>query len=261
MKDLITLAQAARRLADRFEHQAGKRPAITTSKIKVLVEMGLFINYNPDGNRPLISSREVDNLAENTVYLPFYRDLEVPIFRVSLIHQQKNPVYSAFDGHLLREYSGFDYSNSLGLSEAQQRGGYEGVWSISDDNADYLVAEGAYLIATSKGYVAPGNIRRISSWEPIEDSARKYFHTDPLDEDDAFASRPGQGFWIDVPPGRESHIDYDPHLSDEMAVEGASNAGEDFSELSLDDLIRLKQQQIAELNKLIARKEAEMSKS
>ena len=46
-----------------------------------------------------------------------------------------------------------------------------------------------------------------------------------------------------------------------MAVEGASNAGEDFSELSLDDLIRLKQQQIAELNKLIARKEAEMSKS
>lgn len=64
MEDLITLAQAVRRLADHFERQAGKRPAITTSKLKTLVEMGLFTNYNPDGDRPLLSAREVDDLAD-----------------------------------------------------------------------------------------------------------------------------------------------------------------------------------------------------
>lgn len=261
MEDLITLAQATRRLADHFERQAGKRPAITASKVKVLVEMGLLTNCNPDGDRPLLSAGEVDALAENTVYLMSYDDLEVPVFRVSLIHQRENPVYSALDGRLLREYSGFDYSNDMALSELEQRGGYEGVWSVSDDNADYLVEEGAYLIATSKGYVAPGNVRKISSWEPIEDSARKYFHTDPLDEDDALAGKPGQGLWIDVPPGRESHIDYDPNLVKDSVGEEAANSGASFADLSLDELIRLKAQQNAELDKLIARKQAEMGES
>ena len=252
MEDFITLAQTARRLADHFERQAGKRPAITAAKVKVLVEMGLLTNHNQDADRPLVSAREVDALADNTVYLTSYDHLDAPVFRVSMIHQRENPVYSAIDGQLLREYSGFDYSNESELSELEQRGGYEGVWSVSDENADYLVDEGAYLIATSKGYVAPGNIRKISSWEPIEASARKYFHTDPISEDDVLAGMPGQGWWIDVPPGRESDIDYDPNLVDEEPVN--SEAG--LAEFPLDELIRLKRQQIAELDELIALKKA-----
>lgn len=254
MEDFITPKQAALRLADHFARQAGKRPAITYAKMKVLVEMGLLTNHGQ--GRPLVSAREVDALAENTVYLPSYDHLDAPVFRVSIAHQQENPVYSAIDGALLREYSGFDYSNELGLSDLERRASFEGVWSISDENADYLVDTGAYLIATSKGYVAPANIRKITSWEPIEGSPKKYFHTDPLGDDDVLAGTPGQGWWIDVPSGRESNIDYDPIDHEAPATSGAG-----FGQAPLDHLIQMKKKQIAELDELIARKAAELSNS
>lgn len=267
MSDFTTANQAARLLADGFEAQTGQRPSITGPKVTKLVEMGLFENINPSGSRVLLSQDQVLNLIENTTYIPDYEDfgIDVPVFRVSVVEEQLNPVFDV-TGEPLRTYSGFDYANRNDLSEEEQRGGYEGAWSVSDENSDFLVEEEAYLVATAKGFVRPDCVRKIVGYSLIDSSPRKYFHTEPLDEDDPFYADIDKGFWIDVPAGRESNIDYlpDTYLAEEeepapVGAEAEEDvaASEGPDSYTLDDLIRLKIEQIKALDDLIARKEAE----
>ncbi|WIM67543.1 hypothetical protein QP027_10660 [Corynebacterium breve] len=263
----ITAKAAAALLSDRFEEQTGGRPSITAPKVTMLVKTGVLDNLNPSGTRILLSREQVEDFADNTTYIPDYDDLELdaPVFRVSLVEQCLNPVFDVY-GKKLREYSGFDYANHDDLDEETQRGGYEGAWSVSDANADFLVETNAYLVPTTKGYVRAGNIRRITGCTLIQDSPRKYFITDELSPEDEFYTDPNKGYWIDVPAGRESGIDWVPaeyeedafEDTDEESTETDSADGEgDTPSYSLDELIAIKLQQIRDLDELIARKEAE----
>lgn len=266
MSNFITANQAARQLADGFELQAGVRPSITASKVEVLVRTGVLENVNPSGNRILLSRNQLAEFLDNTTYVPDYEafGIQDPIFRVSVVEQRSNPVYD-LSGNLLREYSGFDYANRDGLSEEEQRGGFEGAWSISDENAEFLVETNGYLLPTTKGYVRADNIRRIVDYCLIAGSPRKFFHTEALDENDPFYADAATGFIIDVAPGRESGIDFDPVVEEDIDedVEQEGIAQEDVSDseegadLSLENLIELKMEQIRQLDELIARKEAE----
>lgn len=272
MSNHITLGQATRLLQDGFEKQAGVRPAINPTKVRVLVETGVLTDCNEDGSRPLLSRDEVLTLIENTIYLPSYDKLEDPVFRVSLAHLRENPVYSELDGRLMRTHSGYDYSNAEGLSDDELLGCWEGVWSISDANADYAVEHNAYLLATTKGYVAPGNVRHIIDWEPAQDSPRKYFHTEPLQEGDPLFQAKNIGYWVDVPAGRESNFDHDPFDTkdedvddlvedndlEETHPEEAEPSARDSDQVSLDDLIRLKMEQIKSLDELIELKKRQL---
>lgn len=261
----ITPNQAARQLADGFEQQTGARPSITAPKVEALVHTGVLENDNPSGERILISRDQVADFLDRTTYVPDYAafGIQDPIFRVSVVEQRENPVYD-LSGNLLRQYSGFDYANRDSLTEEEQRGGFEGAWSISDDNAEYLVETNGYLLPTTKGYVRADNIRRIVGYCLIEGSPRKFFFTEALDENDPFYADAANGFWIDVPPGRESNLDFDSLAAEgidegidqeSIAQEGASDS-EGQADLSLDALIELKLQQIRQLDDLIARKEA-----
>lgn len=257
MSNFITVNQAARQLADGFERQAGVRPSITASKVEFLVRTGVLENVNPSDNRIILSREQIAEFIDSTTYVPDYEafGIQDPIFRVSVVEQRSNPVYD-LSGNLLREYSGFDYANEDGLTEEQQRGGFEGAWSISDENAEFLVETNGYLVPTTKGYVRADNIRRITDYCLIADSPRKFFRTEALDENDPFYADAGTGFLIDVAPGRESGIDFDP-VVEEDDEEDADSVFEGEADLSLDELIELRVQQIKQLDELIAMKEAE----
>ena len=266
MSHFLTANQAARQLADGFERQTGARPSITAQKVEALVHTGVLENVNPSGERILISRDQVADFLDRTTYVPDYAafGIQDPIFRVSVVEQRENPVYD-LSGDLLRQYSGFDYANRDSLTEEEQRGGFEGAWSISDDNAEYLVETNGYLLPTTKGYVRADNIRRITDFCLAAGTARKFFFTEALDDNDPFYADAANGFWIDVPPGRESNLDFDPPAAEgidesidqeSIAQEGGSFS-EDGTDLSLDELIELKLQQIRQLDDLIARKEAE----
>lgn len=262
--NFLTTNQAARQLADGFERQTGARPSITAQKVEALVHTGVLENVNPSGERILISRDQVADFLDRTTYVPDYAAFGVqdPIFRVSVVEQRENPVYD-LSGNLLRQYSGFDYANRDSLTEEEQRGGFEGAWSISDDNAEYLVETNGYLLPTTKGYVRADNIRRIVGYCLIQGSPRKFFFTEELDENDPFYADAANGFWIDVPPGRESNLDFGPPAAEgiDEGIDQESIAQEDVSfskdgtDLSLDELIELKLQQIRQLDDLIARKE------
>ena len=272
MTHFITTTQAARELADGFERQAGARPTITAQKVETLVHTGVFTNADPSGARILLSRRQVADFLDRTTYVPDYAafGIQDPIFRVSVVEQRDNPVYDV-SGKLLRQYSGFDYSNPGCLSAAQQRGGYEGAWSISDANAEYLVETRGYLVPTTKGYVRGDNVRRIADYSLVKGSPRKYFHTEALAESDPFYADATHGFWIDVRPGRESGIDFDPGSSSSngSASGPAGEAALSLEELielielnrrqigQLKELIELNRRQIGQLEELIGRKEAE----
>lgn len=257
----ITTNQAARQLADGFERQTGARPSITARKVETLVHTGVLENVNPSGERILLSRDQVAELLANTTYVPDYEEFGIqdPIFRVSVVEQRENPVYD-LSGNRLRQYSGFDYANREGLTEEEQRGGFEGAWSVSDENAEYLVETNGYLLPTTKGYVRADNIRRIVDYCLIEGGTRKFFFTEALDEDDPFRVDGSVNYWIDVRPGAESAIDLDPIIDEDIDenIEQEESADlEDAASLSLEDLIDLKMRQIKQLDELIAQKEAE----
>lgn len=264
---MIDFRYAAELIGDEFEKQAGVRPSVTRAKVEGLMDAGLFNDDPHSGKGALVSREAVKDVVANTTYVPDYGalGLDAPVLRVSLREEEYNPVYDE-QGGLLREYSGFDYANRNGLSEEQQRGGYEGAWSVSDRNCDLLVRENAYIVPTTKGYVRAGNIRRITGYVRDSSGSLKYFFTKPLDESDPFYTSPDKGYWVDVPAGGTSRIDWLPRRlggdsaktvelpKEDRSADFSSAEGYSFDELI--ELVELKVQQLKELNALIGQKEA-----
>lgn len=98
----------------------------------------------------------------------------------------------------------FVAKETLRDGQHNQAGGFEGIWSVSESNADRLVRNGGLLMASCKGYVAPGCVRKVIGWEADQGSSRRYFHTESASAE--VQNLIGGGIWIDVPGGSESGI-------------------------------------------------------
>ncbi|GGG81777.1 hypothetical protein [Corynebacterium pelargi] len=248
----LTLSKAALYLADLLTDPEGRKPSVNIGRMRQLLAVRALHDVSVEGEAPRIDQREIEQLAANTTYIADYAEygVEDPIFRVSLRESQVNPVYAEEDGRELRTHSGYDYDNLANLSQDMLYGTFEGVWPISDENADFAVDSEAYLLPSTVGLVKASNVRRITDWEPVADSTRKYFHTEELSPDDPlFVESKKAFFWVDVPPGRICGFDFDPNVEkqiDQFELSGTQASDAD----SIDELIALKMKQLKILDEL-----------
>ncbi len=191
----LTTAQTASELMDLLSNQDG-HPVITATKVLTLTRMHLLTDLGP-GKQVRIDRDEVVALAAVTRYLADPAEIGDLILRVSVIEPRPDVRYD-LQGNPLRTDAGADYSNPI------QLGGVEGVWEVSQENADRLVDEKGLLLATSKGYVHPQHVREIVGWDAVANTARRYFHTKRAPK--SARKVIGTGLWIDVPAGRESGL-------------------------------------------------------
>lgn len=197
----LTTYQAAEFLTERLSTPDGA-PSITSAKIRSLLDAELLNDVG--GSRTVrISGAQLETLASTTRYVADPAEIDDLVLRVSVLRRRPNPVIKRGTHTLLRSEAGVLYSDP-NQSSALALGGFEGVWNVSRDNAARLVDEHGTLLATCKGYVHPEHVRAVDSWDRIEGSGRRYFHTSPVSA--RIAKVIGTGIWIDVPPGRESGI-------------------------------------------------------
>ena len=178
----------------------GGTPALEARKIHALVDAGLLPNEGT-GSHVRIPRSAVRDLGASTRYIADLSELGSPLYRVSVLARRESPVYD-LNGNLLRSHAGVDYSLDLPADEAAL--GYESAWAESPRVLDYLVDSEALLLATCKGFVGPGNARRIVDWIDVDGSPSRNLVTevDP-DVDDLV----GAGIWIDVPAdGRQNGL-------------------------------------------------------
>lgn len=205
---LISASAAAALISDLIAR--GKAaPVISGTKITSLAMAGLFSECPVEGRNRRFDLDEVVEFAISSLYLDSPEKLDPLVYRVSVLPARPAPLFDT-DGSLLRPHAGVDYR--LDPSSAEFLGGFEMEWAESEENADRCADEGALLLASHKGYVHPGCVRRIKDWFPVPGSNRKGFVTEPVEEDiRKFVGK--SGIWVDVPGGRENGF-----LVDNLAI-------------------------------------------
>lgn len=199
---LVSTSYLARALTTKFQEALGWSPYISSDKIRTLTLAGLLANYADAGRERIkLDLAEVEKIVEATRYVPDPAEISPLILRVSVLEARPDKVTS-LDGKVLRKQAGIDYR--LDPEDPLFLGGFEGIWSVSESNADRLVRNGGLLMASCKGYVAPGCVRKVIGWEAVQGSSRRYFHTEPAPAE--VQNLIGEGIWIDVPGGSESGI-------------------------------------------------------
>ena len=102
-----------------------------------------------------------------------YPDPAGGLLRGSVLHKRPDATVSA-DPRMSRDDMGIDLDD-LGVSDGEFLMGFEGVWQVSDENADLAVLHGTHLMASLRGYTHPSMIRKIVGWDHIDGFV--WFHT------------------------------------------------------------------------------------
>lgn len=202
-----TTTQTAEEIADRLA-VGSARPVIHKAKITALVRAHRVDDVGT-GGRAKITRAQVDEFAAATRYVPDIGELlavNPRVLQVAVLPRGSDAgqdvVEHAHTGVVLRTDSGVDYA--LPPSDPVALGGWEGVWPIAGDDLDDLCSGGGLLLASCKGYVAPGYVRTVVGHSPVLGSTRRYLHTAPAaPEVEAFL---GTGIWIDTKSGGVCHL-------------------------------------------------------
>lgn len=189
-----TAREAAEIMRDALTTEAGDIPSIHANKVKGLIEAGRLTNAS-DNAWMKVSGVELAAFIEDTRYVTADELLENHplIYRVSVTPRHESAVYNE-DG-ILRRFAGVDFSDDP--DSGDELGGWEGVWPIAESKIDELIEKEGLLLASFRGYVAPGHLREISEAEAV--GSRWYFHTRPARRD--VIEFVGSGLWIDIPDG------------------------------------------------------------
>lgn len=102
-----------------------------------------------------------------------YPDRVGGLLRGSVLHKRPDATVSP-DPRMSRDDMGVDLDD-LGVNDGEFLMGFEGVWQVSDDNADLAVLRGTHLMASLRGYTHPSMIRKIVGWDHLD--GLKWFHT------------------------------------------------------------------------------------
>lgn len=179
----------------------GHQPTVHPDKVKTLVDANVFTNVSTT-TRVMIEREQVEAFIEDTRYiydLDELLNLNPLIYRVSVLPRRRSVAFDDF-GDLLRDHSGVDYS--INPQSQTALGGWEGVWPISEANAQELVDHEGLLLASCRGYVGRGYVRTVTGYSLS--TARRYIHTTrPPSEVSDFV---GSGILIDIPDGPISNF-------------------------------------------------------
>lgn len=204
MADTITIPLSTQQCADTLGAHLGR--TITNRVVLNLTDTGALTDIGP-GRSVRVASDELNRFVATTRYVtPDQWPADHPLYRVSLLGLHKDPVRRAPtskhpNGKLLREWAGADYANAAGLSPKMRRRAWTGVWPISEVNANRMVAEGAIIFGTTKGYIHPDYVRQVTGYERVEQGL-VYVKTRPAPaEVTAFV---GDGLWMNVAPGSKN---------------------------------------------------------
>lgn len=168
---LISASAAAALISDLIA-RGQEVPVISGTKITSLAMAGLFSDHPVEGRNRRFDFDEVVKFACSSLYLDAPEELDTLVYRVSVLPARPAPLFNT-DGSLLRPHAGVDYR--LDPSSAEFLGGFEMEWAESEENADRCADEGALLLASHKGFIHPGCIRRVTDWFPVPGSNRKGF--------------------------------------------------------------------------------------
>ncbi len=191
----LTTNQAAEALAEALAVD-GREPRVHQLKIKTLALAGALTDVSQT-TRVMIELDQLMDFARRTRYVYDVEELLAAapmIYRVSVLERTPNLAYSE-DGKLLRRFAGVDFRDPP--TSANELGGWEGVWPISQKNATALVESRGTVLASCRGYIAPGHWRTVRS--ASKSGSRRYFHTTPASR--TIAKLVGSGLWIDIPDG------------------------------------------------------------
>lgn len=97
-----------------------------------------------------------------------YPDPTGGLLRVSVLHKRPDATVSP-DPRMSRDDMGIDLDD-LGVNDGEFLMGFEGVWQVSDENADLAVKQGSHLLPSLRGYVHPSMVRKIVGWERVPPS-------------------------------------------------------------------------------------------
>lgn len=169
----------------------------TSSTVSSML-LASILESGPHGG---VSEESLRGLVSTTTEKMFdtYPDREGGLLRVSVLQQRDDVVHSK-DPRMTRRWMGINLA-SLPDHLDEFLKGIEGVWVMSDANADLAV--GAHLIASFRGYVHPAAVRKVTGWSRVEDWTNVggndlgvWFHTSEPDPE--IAAWIGSG--IIVPP-------------------------------------------------------------
>lgn len=170
------------KVADTLTVVYGNR-SFASSTITSLVQANI-LQGDPQGGivlqAPAInSSRSLRDFLTNTFPARYdaYPDPKGGLLRVSVLHKRPDPVHSP-DPRMDRTHKGVDLDD-LHANPTDFIKGFEGVWDISDENADLAVKQGTHLMASLRGYTHPSMVRKIKGYSRI--NGYVWFHTDGPD--------------------------------------------------------------------------------
>lgn len=193
----ISTSQVAELLNNAFD-----KHNITAEKVLHLVETGLFKNISE--NRSIrVELKEVESFTKS---IRVVNPIDWPIsslFRVSLIGIREDEIKRQ-DGSILRSHAGADYSGMSGLSPKMLELSWTGIWEVSDTTIEETVKSETILFGTTKGYIDPRYIRKITGAHRDWETGRVWWEVEPASE--LVMKFIGSGLWMDVDPGRQSGL-------------------------------------------------------
>ena len=193
-------------VAEIYSAKVGKD--ISFAQILGLLEAGLF-KSNLNGRR-IDTADAVSKLDTHTAFVNDLSVLGDDVFRVSVIaaDKSKDVVIIDDDGQekLLATSNGISYDDEKMQPLDIELASLASDVSVNEDLIDGLAERGATVVFTCKGYVARRHVRRLVGWSEMSGSAKRFLHTEPIESE--FLDQYPNGFWINVPSGRATRLDY-----------------------------------------------------
>lgn len=204
------MSLSAHVVAEIFSAKVGKD--ISIAQISGLLEAGLFVS-DSSGKR-FDTSDVVSKLDTHTHLMDDISLLGDDVFRISVIPWSESKEVFIIDDdrreQLLAVSHGVNYDVEKMEPIDVELAGLASDIRLNGDLVEELVARGATVVFTCKGYVARRHVRRLVGWSKMAGSTKRFLHTEPIESE--FLDQYPNGFWINVPAGRATNLDYSSHV-------------------------------------------------